>query len=61
MKAAIANDDNSASIGQSIKKLAKDTKNLKKASTQLQKTTKGDSDLSGSKSEEEDSHFQFGN
>ena len=45
---------------QSIKKLAKDTKNLKKAFTQLQKTTKQDSDLSGSKSEEEDSHFQFG-
>ncbi len=39
MKVAIANDDDSASIAQSIKKLAKDTKNLKKAFTQLQKTT----------------------
>jgi hypothetical protein len=38
-KAAVANDDDSASIAQSIKKLAKDTKNLKKAFTQLQKTT----------------------
>jgi hypothetical protein len=60
MKAAIAHDDDSASIAQSIKKLAKDTKNLKKAFTQLQKTTGRDSDLSGSESEEEDSHFQFG-
>jgi hypothetical protein len=60
MKAAIANDDDSTSNVQSIKKLAKDTKNLKKAFTQLQKTTKQDSDLSGSESEEEDSHFQFG-
>jgi hypothetical protein len=59
-KAAVANDDDSASIAQSIKKLAKDTKNLKKAFTQLQKTSKQDSDLSGSESEEEDSHFQFG-
>jgi hypothetical protein len=33
---------------------------LKKAFTQLQKTTKQDSDLSDSKSEEEDLHFQFG-
>jgi hypothetical protein len=33
MKAAIANDNDSASIVQSIKKLAKDTKNLKKAFT----------------------------
>jgi hypothetical protein len=38
-KAAVPNDDDSASIAQSIKKLAKDTKNLKKAFTQLQKTT----------------------
>jgi hypothetical protein len=60
MKAAIANDDDSASIAQSIKKLAKDTKNLKKAFAQLQKTTKQGSDLSGSELEEEDSHFQFG-
>jgi hypothetical protein len=37
---AIANDDDSTSIAQSIKKLAKDTKNLKKAFTQLQKTNK---------------------
>jgi hypothetical protein len=60
-KAAVTNDDNSASIAQSVKKLAKDTKNLKKAFTQLQKTTEQDLDLSGSESEEEDSHFQFGN
>jgi hypothetical protein len=33
---------------------------LKKAFTQLQKTTERDSDLSDSKSEAEDSHFQFG-
>jgi hypothetical protein len=59
-KAAVANDDDSASIAQSIKKLAKDTKNLKKAFTQFQKTNERDSDFSGSKSEEEDSHFQFG-
>jgi hypothetical protein len=39
MKTAVTNDDNSASIAQSVKKLAKDTKNLKKAFTQLQKTT----------------------
>jgi hypothetical protein len=52
--------DNSTSIAQSIKKLAKDTKNLKKAFTKLQKTSEQDSDLSGSESEEEDSHFQFG-
>jgi hypothetical protein len=32
---------------------------LKKAFTQLQKTGKQDSDLSDSKSKEEDSHFQF--
>jgi hypothetical protein len=38
-KAAVANDDDSASIAQSIKKLAKDTKNLKKAFTQFQKTS----------------------
>jgi hypothetical protein len=38
-KVAIANDDDSASIAQSVKKLAKDTKNLKKAFTQLQKTS----------------------
>jgi hypothetical protein len=61
MKAAIANDKDSASIAQSIKKLAKDTKNLKKAFTQLQKTSKQDLDLSGSDSEEEDLHFQLGN
>jgi hypothetical protein len=60
-KAAVTNDDESASIAQSIKKLAKDTKNLKKAFTQLQKTSKQDSDLSGSESGEENSHFQFGN
>jgi hypothetical protein len=53
-------NDDSTSIAQSIKKLAKDTKNLKKAFTKLQKTSKQDSDLSGSESEEEDSHFQFG-
>jgi hypothetical protein len=35
----VANNNNSASIAQSIKKLAKDTKNLKKAFTQFQKTT----------------------
>jgi uncharacterized protein YodC (DUF2158 family) len=34
---------------------------LKKAFTQLQKTSKKDSDLSDSESEEEDSHFQFDN
>jgi hypothetical protein len=34
-KAAVGNDNNSTSIVQSIKKLAKDTKNLKKAFTQL--------------------------
>jgi hypothetical protein len=34
---------------------------LKKAFTQLQKTSKWDSNLSDSKSEEEDSHFQFDN
>ena len=39
MKVAVANDDDSTSIAQSIKKLAKDTKNLKKAFTQLQKTS----------------------
>jgi hypothetical protein len=39
-KAAAANDNKGTSIAQSIKKLAKDTKNLKKAFTQLQKTTK---------------------
>jgi hypothetical protein len=61
MKAAVTNDDDSASIVQSIKKLAKDTKNLKKALTQHQKTNKQDFDLYGSKSEEEDSHVQFGN
>jgi hypothetical protein len=56
----VAKDNESTSIAQSVKKLAKDTKNLKKAFTQLQKTNERDSDLSGSKSEEEDSHFQFG-
>jgi hypothetical protein len=59
-KVAITNEDDSASIVQSVKKLAKDTKNLKKAFTQLQKTSEQDSDLSGSESEEEDSHFQLG-
>jgi hypothetical protein len=59
-KATVTNDDDSASIAQSVKKLAKDTKNLKKAFTQLQKTREQDSDLSGSESGEEDSHFQFG-
>jgi type II secretory pathway pseudopilin PulG len=59
-KAAVTNDDDSTSIAQSVKKLAKDTKNLKKAFPQLQKTNERDSDLSGSESEEEDSHFQFG-
>jgi hypothetical protein len=39
-KVAITNEDDSASIVQSVKKLAKDTKNLKKAFTQLQKTSK---------------------
>jgi hypothetical protein len=34
---------------------------LKKAFTQLQKTSERDSDLSGSESEEEDLHFQLGN
>jgi hypothetical protein len=58
-KAAVAKDNASASIVHSIKKLPKDTKNLKKAFTQLQKTGKQDSDLSDSESEEEDSHFQF--
>jgi hypothetical protein len=59
-KTTVANkDDDSASIVHSVKKLAKDTQNLKEAFTQLQKTGKQDSDLSDSKSEEEDSHFQF--
>jgi hypothetical protein len=58
-KAAIANDDR-ASFAQCVKKLAKDTKNLKKAFTQHQKINQQDSDLSGSESEEEDSPFQFG-
>jgi hypothetical protein len=61
MKAAVTNDDDSTSIAQSVKTLAKDTKNLKKAFTQLQKTSEQDSNLSGSESEEEDLHFQFGN
>jgi hypothetical protein len=56
---AVANDDDSASIAHSIKKLAKDMKNLKKAFTQLQKTGKRDSDLTDSESKEEDSHVQF--
>jgi hypothetical protein len=38
-KAAVTNDDDIASIAPSVKKLAKDTKNLKKAFTQLQKTS----------------------
>jgi hypothetical protein len=59
MKTAVVKDDDSTSIVHSIKKLAKDTKNLNKAFTQLQKTGKQDSDLSDSESEEEDSHFQF--
>jgi hypothetical protein len=33
---------------------------LKKAFAQLQKTTKQDLDLSGSESQEENLHFQFG-
>jgi hypothetical protein len=33
---------------------------LKKAFAQLQQTTEQDLDLSGSESEEEDSHFLFG-
>jgi hypothetical protein len=57
---AVANDNDSASIVQSIKKLAKDTKNLKKAFTQLQRTGEQDSDWSGSESKEEGLHFQFG-
>jgi hypothetical protein len=39
-KPAVANDYDSTSIAHSIKKLAKETKNLKKAFTQLQKTSK---------------------
>jgi hypothetical protein len=58
-KSAVAKDVDSASIAHSVKKLAKDTKNLKKAFTQLQETGEQDSDLSDSESEEEDSHFQF--
>jgi hypothetical protein len=58
-KPGVINDDDSASIVQSIKKLTKDTKILKKAFTQLQKTSKRDLDLSGSESEEEDLHFHF--
>jgi hypothetical protein len=58
-KTAVTKDNDSASIAHSIKKIAKDTKNLKKAITQLQKTGKQDSDMSDSESEEEDSHFQF--
>jgi hypothetical protein len=59
-KPAVANDNDSASIGLSIKKLAKETKNLKKAAfTQLQKTSKEDSSFCNSESEEEDLHFQF--
>jgi hypothetical protein len=42
----------------SIKKLTQETKNLKKAFPQLQKTSEWDSDLSDSESEEEDLHFQ---
>jgi hypothetical protein len=53
-KAAVANDDDGASIAQSVKKLAKDTKNFKKTFTQLQKTSERYLDLSGSESEEED-------
>jgi hypothetical protein len=34
MKLAVVNDNSSASIAHSIKKLAKETKNLKKAFTQ---------------------------
>jgi hypothetical protein len=45
-KMAVTKDDDNASIVHSIKKLAKDTKNLKKAFTQLQKTGKQDSHLS---------------
>jgi hypothetical protein len=53
----VAKDNESTRVVHSIKKLVKDTKNLKKAFTQLQKTGKWDSDLSDSESEEEDSHF----
>jgi Skp family chaperone for outer membrane proteins len=56
-KPAVTNDDDSTSIAQSIRKLAKDTKNLKKVFNQLHKTSKRDSNLSDSESEEEDSHF----
>jgi hypothetical protein len=45
-KMAVTKDDDSASIAHRVKKLAKDTKNLKKAFTQLQKTGKQESDLS---------------
>jgi hypothetical protein len=58
MKPAVANNIDSTSIAHSIEKLAKETKNLKKAFAQLQKTSKQDSNLD-SESEEEDSHFQF--
>jgi hypothetical protein len=39
-QSAVTNDDNSTSIVHSVKKLTKETKNLKKAFTQLQKTSK---------------------
>jgi hypothetical protein len=42
-----------------IQLLAKETKKLKKAFTQLQKTSKQDSNLSDSELEEEDLQFQF--
>jgi hypothetical protein len=42
----VTKDDDSASIVHRVKKLAKDTKNLKKVFTQLQKTGKRESDLS---------------
>jgi hypothetical protein len=58
-KQAVANNNDSTSIVHSVKKLAKETKNLKKAFTQPQMTSMQDSDLSDSESEEEDLHFQF--
>jgi hypothetical protein len=56
-KPAVINNDYSTSIVHSVKKLSKETRNLKKSFTQLQKTSKEDSDLSDSESEEKDSHF----
>jgi len=50
-------DDKSTASAKSVKKLTKDMKSMKKAFTQLKEVIEGDSDLSGSDSEE-DSHFQ---